>query len=200
MKVFLSGPSYRDRPAALAYAQRLIERVGQIPGVQAVALTNGSGSGAVNLDGPPRFRQGHEPLVFFHAVSSGYSQVVGIPLVKGRWTTEDEPVPAVMVNETFVRRVFGRDEPLGQRLRIMDGALATIVGVVGDLKISRLDADPDPEVWIPYKQILVFRRLDVLIKTLGAPATILPEVRKVVQQLDPTQPPYGITALEGAPR
>ncbi len=197
MKVWLAGPSYREQPAEMAYARRLIERVSQIPGVQAMALTSASGSGGVDLEGPPRFPPGQAPQVFFLAASSGYPLVAGIPLVKGRWTTDDEPAPAVMVNETFVRRVFGRGDPLGKRLRVY-GALASIVGVAGDLKFSRLDADPDPEVLIPYKQIAVFRRFDVLVKTSGSPAAILPEVRKVVQRLDPTQPPYGITTLEGA--
>ena len=165
--------------------------------MQAVALTIESGSGGVELDGPPRFPQGQAPQVYFRAASSGYPRVVGIPLVKGRWITDDEPSPAVMVNETFVRRIFANEEPLGQRIRI-HGVISPIVGVVGDLKISRLDADPDPEVLIPYKQTSVFRRLDVLVRTPGTPAAILPDVRKAVQQLDPTQPPYGVTTLEGA--
>src|SRR5258708_4979737 len=101
-----------------------------------------------------------------------------------------------MVNETFVRRVFGRDEPVGQRLRAR-GEVATIVGVVGDLKVSRLDAGPDPEVLIPYKRTAA-RRLDILVKTPGSPLGVLPDVRRVVQRLDPSQPPYGITTLEGA--
>ncbi|HYL75227.1 MAG TPA: ABC transporter permease [Bryobacteraceae bacterium] len=197
MKVFLSGPAYREKAAAIAYAQRLIERVSAVPGVQAVALTNESGSGGVDLDGPPRFPQGQAPQVYFRAASSGYPRVVGIPLVKGRWITDDEPSPVVMVNETFVRRILANEEPLGQRIRIHN-VLSTIVGVAGDLKISRLDADPDPEVMIPYNQTSVFRRLDVLVRTPGKPAAILPDVRKAVQQLDPTQPPYGVTTLEGA--
>src|SRR5439155_18962892 len=157
-----------------------------------------SGSGLPDLDGPPRFPQGQAPQVFFRAGSSGCPQVVGIPLVKGRWTNDGEPAFAVMVNETFARRVFGRDEPIGQRLRVI-GKPATIVGVVGDLKISRLDADPDPEILIPYKQtgFNVLRRMDILVKT-ARPRAILPEVRKAVQTLDPSQPPYAAATLEDA--
>jgi putative ABC transport system permease protein len=199
MKVWLSGPAYRDsqRPAGLAYARRLLDGVGRIPGVEAVSLGGMVGGGAVDVDGPSRFPHGQAPQVFERVVSSGYPRVVGIPLIKGRWITDEEPTPVVVVNETFVRRVFGRDEPLGQRLRFRDG-LATIVGVVGDLKVSRLDAGPDPEALIPYKQTPVFRRLDILVKTPGSPRAVLPDVRRVVQRLDPSQPPYGITTLEGA--
>jgi putative ABC transport system permease protein len=195
MKVALSGPAYRQPQVATAYAERLIERLGRIPGVQAAALASRTGSGAVVLDGPPRFPEGQSPQVFFRAASSGYPGVVGIPLVKGRWTTDDEAAPVVLVNETFVRRVLGGEEPLGKRIR-MFGRPAIIAGVVGDLKLSQLDATPDPEVLIPYKQTAALRRLDILVKALGTPAAILPEVRKVVQWLDPTQPPYGTTTLE----
>jgi putative ABC transport system permease protein len=123
--------------------------------------------------------------------------VVGIPLLRGRWTTDEEPSPVALVNETFARRVFGNDDPLGQRLKLY-GTLATIVGVVGDLKVSRLDADPDPEVLMPYKQTTVFRTMDILVRTSGSPAAILSNVRQAVQRLDPAQPPYGVTTLEGA--
>jgi putative ABC transport system permease protein len=130
-------------------------------------------------------------------VSSGYPKVVGLPLMKGRWMTDDEPSMTAMVNETFVRRVFGTDEPLGQRLRFREG-LATIVGVVGDLKVSRLDAGPGPEVLIPYRYSPTFRRLTVLVKTPGSPAAVLPDARRLVQRLAPSQPPYGLTTLEDA--
>ena len=204
MRVYLSGPAYRDalRPAAMAYAERAIEQAGQVPGVQAAGLEEAAGSGAVDVDGPPRFPRGQAPQVVFRTASSAYPRVVGIPLLKGRWTTDDEPAPAVLVNETLARRVFGKDETLGQRVHIGESghypSLATIVGVVGDLKISRLDADPDPEILMPYKQSPVFRRFSILIKTAGAPAALLPEVRRVVQKIDPSQPPYGITTLEDA--
>src|SRR5690242_7986052 len=142
-------------------------------------------------------------MVFSRVVSSGFPRVVGIPLAKGRWTTDDEPMPAVMVNETFVRRVFGYDEPLGMRLRFppsengASGGIATIVGVVGDLKVARLDAEPDPEILIPYK-FSISRRLDVMVKLKSRPASVLPAVRTTVARIDPTQPPYGITTLEDA--
>jgi putative ABC transport system permease protein len=102
-----------------------------------------------------------------------------------------------MVNRALVRKVFGSANPLGRQIRDM-GRLYTIVGVVDDLRVSRLDAEPEPEVLMPYKQAEVFRRMDVLVKTAGEPAAVLPNVRQTVQRLDLTQPPYGITTLEGA--
>jgi putative ABC transport system permease protein len=198
-RVFLSGPGYRiaNSDAAAAYAQRVIADAGRVPGVQAVALTEMSGSGGVDIDGPPRFPPGQAPQVFYRAISSGYPGVVGLPLLKGRWTADDEPSPAVLVNETFARLIFENEDPLGQRLRIWSKVM-TIVGVVADLKVSRLDAEPDPEILVPYRQTPDFRRFDVLAKTTGNTAAIIGELRKVVQRVDPTQPPYGVMTLEDA--
>ena len=50
----------------------------------------------------------------------------------------------------------------------------------------------------PYRPSTLFRRADVLVKTRQDPRAILGDVRKVVQQIDPTQPPYGLTTLEDA--
>ncbi len=196
MQVWLSGPAYGERAAYLGYAQRMLERLGGMPGVKAAAVTSTFGSEEIHIEGMT-FAPGQAPQMHIRNASAGYAQVVGLRLVRGRWTADDEPARAVMVNRALVRRVFGSSEPLGHQIRDM-GKLYTIVGVVDDLKVSRLDAEPEPEVLVPYKQAEIFRRMDVLVKTGGSPLTILPEVRQAVHRLDPSQPPYGITTLEGA--
>jgi putative ABC transport system permease protein len=196
MQVWLSGPAYRDRTAYLGYAQRMLERLGGFPGVQAAAVTSSFGSQEIHVEGIT-FPPGQAPQMHIRNASAGYAQVVGLRLMRGRWTADDEPSRAVMVNRALVRRVFGSSDPLGHQIRDM-GKLYLIVGVVDDLKVSRLDAEPEPELLVPYKQAEIFRRMDVLVKTAGTPAAILPEVRQAVHRLDPSQPPYGITTLEGA--
>lgn len=205
MKVFLSGPVYKEastlpdavspsqRAAAMAYTRRLLDRVGHMPGVDGVALDGVTVGGPVRLDGPPRWPRGQEPIAWQRVVSAGYTRVVGIPLLKGRWLTDDEPSRVVVVNETFVRRVFGTEDPIGKRV-----GGDTIVGVVGDLKTSRLDAGPDPEVLTPYKYSATLRRLEILVKMQGNPLTVLPSVQRVAGSIDPAQPPYGVTTMESA--
>jgi hypothetical protein len=91
------------------------------------------------------FAPGQAPQMHIRNASAGYAQVVGLRLALGRWTADDEPARAVMVNRALVRRVFGSSEPLGHQIRDM-GKLYTIVGVVDDLKVSRLDAEAEPKV------------------------------------------------------
>jgi putative ABC transport system permease protein len=201
MKVFLSGPAYRDRGAMLAYSRRLLEKAAAVPGVEAAAITNGAGSGVADIENPPQFPEGQPPRVFYRTVSAAYPRVLGIPVLRGNWPTGDEPAPAVAVNEAFVRTVFGQADPIGRRVRAFgNSGYMTIVGIVGDLKVSRLDADPEPGVLIPYQLIPYngLRRMDVLFKTAAGIQALLPQVRQAVQHIDSTQPPYGVTTLETA--
>ena len=83
-------------------------------------------------------------MVRERSASSGYARVVGLPLISGRWMKDGEAAPVVMVNESFVRRVFAGADPLGRKVRIgagRDSTPAEIVGVTGDLKMMRLDAN-----------------------------------------------------------
>jgi putative ABC transport system permease protein len=125
---------------------------------------------------------------------------MGLPLTAGRWTTDRESSPAVMVNQSFVRRVFAGYEPLGRLLLLQefDNKPVPIVGVVGDLKTIRLDADPEPEVLIPYQETGTPDRVDILFKTPAPLTAVLPEVRRTMQRLDATQPPYEVRTLEDA--
>jgi hypothetical protein len=162
-------------------------------------VTNASGTGPARVKGMT-FPDGQDPQVRFRSASAGYARVVGLPLIAGRWTTDSETSPAVIVNESFVRRVFAGYEPLGRLLLLQEfnNKPVPIVGVAGDLKTMRLDADAEPEILIPYQETDTSRRVEILFKTPGALTAVLPEARKTVERLDSTQPPYEVRTLEEA--
>lgn len=197
MKVFLSGPAYGEPKSELGYARRVLETVSRIPGVQAFALMSAVGSGAAEVDGLT-FPPGQAPMVRERSASAGYARVAGLPLISGRWMKDGEAAPVVMVNEAFVRRVFAGADPIGRRVHIghgAEGTLAEIVGVAGDLKVTRLDAEAEPEILIPYEHTPTPRRVGILFKS-AAPMAVFPEVRRAVARIDPTQPPYEVMTLE----
>jgi putative ABC transport system permease protein len=124
-----------------------------------------------------------------------------MPLQKGRWITDAESTGVVLVNETFARVVFGDADPIGRSIRIprqQPDPVAAIVGVVADLKTTRLDADPGPEVYIPYGQSPFVRMHDVVVKMAGNPSAMAPALRELVSTIDRTQPVYHVQTLEQA--
>jgi putative ABC transport system permease protein len=202
MKVALSGPSYRARDAQEAYFDRLLDRVTAAPGVSAAGITNVPIRGIITAEGI-EFPEQQRPGATYHSVSTGYFPAMGMRLVAGRWLTDHEPLPAVMINESFALAVFGKANPLGRRLRTPSSSptkdsLATIVGVVADLRYSKLDSHPAPETYIPYRQAIFVNAMDIVVRTAGDASALAVNVRKIAAELDRTQPVYDVQTLEQA--
>ena len=140
------------------------------------------------------------------AVSHDYLQTVGARLVSGRWFTASDDAgapPVIIVNRTVVRRLFNNEDPVG-RLVHMDGNMEQppqqIIGVVDDMRQSRLDAEPAPQMFADYRQLLAmtqarkmptaaqerlsFGFLSFFVRTDRDPATLMPAVRALVNRVD----------------
>jgi putative ABC transport system permease protein len=93
--------------------------------------------------------------------SEGYFSVLKIPLLNGRTFTEEEQNAArklIVVNQTFARKFFPDDNPIGQHVRIVQmeslpdpvhDPWFEIIGVIGDIKNAGLQDPIDPEMWAP---------------------------------------------------
>ena len=198
LKVSLAGPQYTALAPQLTYFDRVLSRLAATPGVQAAGLVYSPVRGFIDVENrtwPPDQR----PAVIYYSTSAGFFQTMGIGLVAGRWMTDNESQSSVLVNQAFVDRVFGGENPLGQRIRLQrpqQPPTSTIVGVVSNLKYSKLDADPGPEVYFPYHQSPFIRRHDVVVRAAGDPRALATAVRKAITDIDPTQPVYGVATLE----
>ena len=133
---------------------------------------------------PPNQSAPLGPLIF---VNDTYFSTIGAPLVRGRFFTErdDENAPAaVIVNETLARRHFPGVDPVGRRLKIGGPERPTntwmaVVGVVGDMSYSGLDAPSEPAVYLPFRQATSNNQY-VLLRTAGDPESLAPAVQRAV--------------------
>jgi len=119
-----------------------------------LSLVDGS-SRATTVEGyAPR---ADEDMVFlYNIVSPGYFRVLRVPLVAGRDFTRNDDggaTPAVVINETMARRFWGSpDNAVGRRIRSGTADWRHVIGVVRDLKYSRLSEAPRPFVYYPLLQ------------------------------------------------
>jgi putative ABC transport system permease protein len=194
MKVSLSGPQYADKARQVSYLSELVHRIESVPGVQAagIADTRSYLLQSANKARPPVVEQFQESLV-----SLGYFGAIGMQLAKGRWLTDSDPADATIINETMARRVFADADPIGQSIDRL-GRQVRVVGVVANLKYSKLDADPGPEIYRAYPQNLGPGRamMTVAIRVPGDPLGIAPAARKLISGIDPTQPVYNVESLQ----
>src|SRR6185312_11219254 len=107
------------------FYKRVLKRFEELPGIQSVGASsflpvNVSESPLTfHIEGESRGRD-ERSLADFSIISPGYFQALGIPLKKGRVFADADSanaVPALIVNESFVRRFFPNQEPIGKVLR-----------------------------------------------------------------------------------
>ena len=203
MKMRLSGPGYATPLARRAYADEVLARLRTQPGVQAAGITT-------NVDALVRMLiEGEAPIpndvrsppAVFNATSAGFLPAMGLRLLKGRWITDSEPRPAVVINESAAQRALPGQDPIGKRLMLptLNQPLPSpvpIVGVVADLKYSKLDARPEPEIYIPYVYAPTLTAFSVVARAGGDPAALTPSIRSAVAGIDKTLPVFGVMTLE----
>jgi predicted permease len=204
-------PAIYQADAIRAYADRLLERLAGLPGVQGVALASDfplDGSSSATLVTP----EGQEPVlgnrgirVYRHAVSAGYFGALGIPIVAGRPLDAGDTnsaAPAVVISEKMARRHFPGGSPIGRRLKLgRPGATSrwmTIVGVAGEVRHRSLVADPltnpdDPDIYVPLAQRPA-RNLSIVVRANVDPGALAAPLRSAVASIDPDVPAFGFSA------
>ncbi len=195
MQVDLAGPHYGDKASHEGYVRELLRRVESAPGVQAAGVSVWFLFEGASF---PSDTSPQQHTIRLNAVSPGYLKALGVNLQRGRWLADaDAGGKTVLLNESMARQAFGGADPLGRQ--ISTPAPATVVGVVSDLKYSQLDAEPPAEIYIPYQQLPFLAGTSIAVRTVGEASAMAPVVHKLVSEIDPTQPVYGVKTLEQSP-
>ena len=182
-----------DAKTGPAFAEALMSRVEQLPGLEAAAsalvvpLTMETEGGRVWL--PEEHGDERAIVVSRNFVTPGYFRTIGLPLVSGRnFDASDRAgAPAVaIVNETFARRAWPGKEAAGQRL--VSGSSRyplQVVGVVRDAKYRTIGEDPAPFVYVPAAQSYA-SAMWLLLRPTGP--SMVPQVRALVAEMNPNLP------------
>jgi len=123
--------------------------------------------------------------------SPGYFEALGIPIRSGRLfdphDVEGGP-PVAIINELAARRAFGTRSALGQRILIWGERVPSeVVGVVGNVRHTGLDAEPRPEAWRPIGAV-GWANLSLVVRGKVPPEALVGPVRAAVHSVDAEQP------------
>jgi len=205
-RVSAPGTRYGTAETVQAFHDRLLERLRALPGAVGAAtidqlpLTGRGNTGVFSIEGRPTAPSDLAPEVNIRAVSAGYFDTMGIPLVGGRALTERDAAGApnvVLVNQTLAARFFP-DGALGERIvfSFFDGQPPwEIVGVVGDERFAALDEPVTPVVYFPYRQD-PGGAFSVVVRSAVAPASLVAAARRELAAIDPEVPLYAAMSMD----
>jgi putative ABC transport system permease protein len=157
-------PTTYAAPVALArFGQQLVDRLGQMPGVEAAGAASapplgGEASGTDFEFADRPFQVGRlPPLLWYQTVTPGFLKTLEIAIQRGRDFDQRELGPgvrSVIVNDALVRQYWPNQDPIGKRLRTPDDKPGerpwfTVVGVVATVRQNDLREPPTPQVYFP---------------------------------------------------
>jgi predicted permease len=190
-------PQRYTREKLVAFYERLYQRLAMLPGSTSAALTDrvpltGAQTPApVAVMGRPLPPMSERPHANRHLVSPRYFSTLGIPIRAGRDFDERDSarVPhVVIVNETFARRHFPGEDPIGRALITGMGQLPSqIVGVVADVRSTSLNTPAEADYFLPALQ-RPETFTNILVRTNVSSAAMAAAVRDALRGVDPELP------------
>jgi predicted permease len=201
---------YAKREQRLAFYRSLLDRASSMPSIRsagAITYLPFSGTDSLTLFTVENYPNQKDQLVDSRAITPHYFEAMGTPLIEGRFFTDADSVAnpsgsasspvapsVVIVNQAFADIYYAGRNPVGQHFRYRDfgtddNPWSTVVGVVANVRHTRLDEPPRPQVYTPLWQSdsdRAFFAFRTAAPPHGPAPDITSDLRVLVRQLDPT--------------
>jgi len=212
-------PANPNGQKVAAFHDQLLERLAGLPGIVAAGLGSSlplSGTNADTgffIDGRPQLEPSDRPHTHPRTITPDYFRAMGMRMVEGRAFTGQDHAQSprvAIINETMARRYWPAQTALGKRLALdfetmkffpdrpplfdLEMGMREIVGVVRDVRHEGLEKEPQPEMYIPDRQ-LPEREMNLVVRAAVDPANLAAAVRAAVSAIDPDQPVANIKPM-----
>ncbi|MHB8541747.1 MAG: ADOP family duplicated permease [Candidatus Acidiferrales bacterium] len=191
------------------FSNELLARLHEQPGLHDSALAaplpmdrQGEATFAFSIVGNPPLPPGKSTTADYATVSPDYFRVMRIPLLRGRFFSEqDSPSnPKVaLISETLARRYFPNQGPIGKQMKFgfppNSDVSREIVGIVGDVRDESLGRKPGPMMYVPFAQAPLYGG-EVVVRSSLSASSVAAAVRQATHAIDKDLP---VTDIESFP-
>jgi len=210
MGVELPFSKYRVPEARWSFHDELLDKVRALPGVKSAGiisfapLTKTGVWFSFSIEGRSFPGDMNLPQAVYRVVSPGYFPTMNIPLLQGRDFSagdHENASPIAIVNLMMANR-FWPEGAIGKRFKIgpidSPNKWMTIAGIVADVRQSGLDAKPEPQMYVSYRQDYraFIAPSDVVIRTAADATVLAPALRRAVWSIDKDQPVSRIETMD----
>jgi predicted permease len=216
-RINLPATRYKDDPALHAFADRALQRVRSLPGVDLAGASSnlpftGDNSSSVVLAEGYQMAPGESVISPNQLrVTPGYFEAMRIPLRRGRFFTQADSADAprvVIVDQALARKFWPGSDPVGRRMYLPqrpsdvvkpgpDVVWLQVVGVVESVKLTGLIEGEGARIgayYFPYAQD-PSNGLGIAIRTSGDPVTVTNAVRSTLAEIDPELAFFDVLAM-----
>jgi len=206
--------SYARKPSEIsAFYRDVIRRIGELPGVERVAIgtivpwrDGGFFAAQFRVEGYAKANGEEDPRARFRTISPGFFAALGVPVIAGRDFTEAdrrEAEKVVVVSQSLAQRLFPNQDAVNRRLMWTDPVMKfidvstgprRIVGVVADLDDENVVPGAAMTIYHPFEQEIGGGRLFVHAAT--DPYALVPPITRIIRQLSTEQPVEQAATLE----
>jgi len=192
-----------------AFATELLTHLQSQPGLHDSALAaplpmdrQGEATLPFSIVGNPPLPPGKTITADYFTVSPDYFYVMRIPLLHGRFFSEqDSPSnPNVaIISETLARQYFPSQDPIGRQMRFgfpPNGNVSReIIGIVGEVRDVALSKKPGPMMYVPFAQAPLYGG-EVVVRSSSSVSSVASAIRQTVRSIDKDLP---VTEVESFP-
>ncbi|MGP0073694.1 MAG: ABC transporter permease [Bryobacteraceae bacterium] len=217
MTAVLSLPAsqYNTPAKQIGFFRNVLDRLSNAPGVTAAGagyplpFAGGNSSASFQIEGHPTAAGDPGPHGDIRYVTQGYFMALRIPLLKGRFLTDDDRLGServVVIDENLAREYWPNQDPIGKRLRNGNrDAWSTIVGVVGHIRFNRLagEESTSQQSQSGSKGVYYYSLNQtkapygfLIAKSSGDPAYLSGAIRQAVRDADPNQPLSDVKTMD----
>jgi putative ABC transport system permease protein len=197
---YLPEWKYATADQQRAFFAGAVAELARIPGVTAAAAVNvlplsgNNASGAITPEGYPPPPPGQRESADRRAITPAYFSALGIRIVEGRAFTnadDERAQPVAIVSQSLAQHYWPATSAVGKRLKLArysaQSPWLTIVGVASDVRHGTLARPSRQVVYFPHAQ-LPGATMELVIRSTGATASVIPAIRRAVRGLDPDLP------------
>ena len=201
--VSLTEADYANRGASIGFHQAVLDKIRGLPGVQSAGaitclpLTGSCWGDPLQVKGRPPAPGTLPPLVQIRRALPGFIETMRIPVLHGRAlepADHQQRRPVIVLSRRAADLYFPGEEALGKELGFMfesnDNLWYTVVGVVGDTPVERLDDKPFGSVYLPVMDPVDHvgsgvQNMAFAIRTAVPPMSLSRAVQAAVNEVNP---------------
>lgn len=204
LDITLPESRYPTKQRLAAFFNGVLEQIAALPGVRSAAASSAIPLSPSNYapmlpDGQPDLQLAQRPSHSIQTITPAYFETMGIPLLAGRIfdaRDQESATPVAIVNDSFARRYWPQQNPIGKRIVIGTSPAPTVVvGVTGDVRNIRLAVASVPEVYYPISQHPT-ESMHIIVRGVADPSNLTALIRGQIASLDKQEPVTNVRTMQ----